>query len=370
MKKSHLRRISKEQLANRFSPRKQIEKTNLKTEENVILEKKEEISGISLLIEQQKNLPMEVMKHKIVTYYSDFTEDRYYEKFANLLKEKFKTFNIPYLIEKKESKGSYMANCLMKPKFILEKLIEAKSPIIWMDCDTNLIRPFSVFNETIEDIGLATHSGDINGIKASPLFFNYTEGAFLIIREWILHSNWSQYKRIPELDHDALKHWVLPSLTGRVSLKILSDSYKDYCNGGYIQNGNSVVPGKIETHKKTMSLGDANRSNITSEALDVIFILSLENTDISIDLAKEILFKSSGFFRVYFQIDGFNIELESHKDLWILSGGRINTVKSDSKKIDIKEKTDIVFEWDRIFIEKFNKEEIEEKLLLVINGKN
>jgi hypothetical protein len=257
----------------------------------------------------------------------------------------------------------------MKPKFILEKLIETKSPVIWMDCDTTLIRPFSAFNETKEDIGLATHSGDINGIKASPLFFNYTKGAFLIIREWILHSNWAQLKMISELDHDALKHWVLPSLIGRVSLKILSDSYQDYCNGGYIQNGNSIVPGKTETHKKTMSLGDVNRANITNEVLDVIFVLSLKTLDTSIDLAKEILFKSSGFFRIYFQIDSFNIELESHKDFWILSGGRINTGKSNSKKVELKEKMDIIFEWDRLFIEKFSKEEIEEKLLLVINGK-
>jgi hypothetical protein len=368
MNRSHLRRISREQLINKSFLRKQTETTDLETNENIIPEKKE-IFDTPLLTEQQKDLPMEAMKHKIVTYYSDFTQDRYYEKFARLLEERFKVFNVPYLIERKESKGSYMANCLMKPKFILEKLTESKSPIIWMDCDTNLIRPFSAFNEAKEDIGLATHSGDINGIKASPLFFNYTEGAFLIIREWILHSNWAQLKMISELDHDALKHWVLPSLTGRVSLKILSDSYQDYCNGGYIQNGNSIVPGKAETHRKTMGLGDANRANITNEVLDLIFVLSLEALDISIDLAKEILVKSSGFFRIYFQIDNFNIELESHKNLWILSGGRINTGKSNSKKVEIKEKTDIVFEWDKLFIEKFPKEDIEEKLLLVINGK-
>ena len=104
-------------------------------------------------------------------------------------------------------------NYLIKPEFILEKLLQYKRPIIWMDCDTDFKKPFDHFNEITEDIGMATHSGDMTGIKASPLYFNYSIGAFKIIREWVVHSRAAYNDNIMELDYDVINIIISPSIT-------------------------------------------------------------------------------------------------------------------------------------------------------------
>jgi hypothetical protein len=207
-----------------------------------------------------KEIPMGLIGPKIISYYADFDTNKYYEGFANILVEKFKSFGLDYDVSELESRGDYGVNCLMKPEFILEKLTEYKAPLIWVDCDTDFREPFDHFNNITEDIGMATHSGELNGIKASPLYFNYTKGAFRIIREWVVHCRACYDNRITELDHDALKHYVLEVLKGTYSIYLLIENWNDFVHGRYIWNGNSKVEGKIQIHRKVGVSDDTRRS--------------------------------------------------------------------------------------------------------------
>ena len=62
----------------------------------------------------------------IVSFYADFEDNKYYEGFAKDLIKKCREFGVSYDISEAESRGSYSANCLMKPEFILDKLKEHK----------------------------------------------------------------------------------------------------------------------------------------------------------------------------------------------------------------------------------------------------
>lgn len=190
------------------------------------------------------------MKTKIISFYSDITSNNYYSNCASNLQKKCDEFNLDYDIVKLESKGSYMLNCLQKPHFIKNMMEKHKCPLIWMDCDTNLVEPFDAFDAITEDIGFASHTGDMQGIKASPIYFNYTSNFNLIVDTWIEACEEGLRINGVELDHDALKHVVLPKLKNNISIFVIKENYNDYCNGKYIQNGNSHVLGKAEIHHK------------------------------------------------------------------------------------------------------------------------
>jgi hypothetical protein len=304
----------------------------------------------------------EKMKIRIISFYADFMKNDYYKNFALSLADKCKRFGVTYDISELESRSNYGANCLMKPEFILKKIKEYRAPLIWMDCDTDFKLPFSQFNNIKEDIGLATHSGDMEGIKASPVYFNYTPGSFKILREWVVHTRAAYVRGINELDHDALKHYVLPVLNGQYSVFLLSDNWNDFVNGKYIVNGNSRVEGKNEIHQK-VHVDDATRYGYTAgvKKIKVLFNDTKKNV---FSCALNFLDNFSNYNRLEFY---FLNDASSHtgnirfKQLEIESGGNIYfsddflDIKADYGEIilsvsnieDIQPKWDLKI-WDEI----------------------
>jgi len=319
----------------------------------------EEIKKQEPVVINNRKIPMGLIKPKLISYYADFDTNKYYEGFAKILIEKFKTFGLDHDVSELESRGDYGVNCLMKPEFILKKITEYKAPLIWMDCDTDFREPFEHFNNITEDIGMATHSGELNGIKASPLYFNYTKGAFRIIREWVVHCRACYDKGITELDHDALKHYVLEALKGSYSTYLLTDNWNDFVHGRYIFNGNSRVEGKMQIHRK-VGVSDDIRREYSQNVKFIKIVFESENPAVfksalsfldnfsnrlrinfifSNKLLEESL-KNSDFARleiesgglVYFNELNFDALAASKSDILI----GVNNVKSIEKEWDLK----------------------------------
>ena len=297
------------------------------------------------------------MTPRIVSYYSDFNETKYYENFAKALTDRCKLFNLTYDINELPSRGDYGVNCLMKPEFILSKIKEYKKPLIWMDCDTDFKEPFPHFNSVEEDIGMATHSGELDGIKASPLYFNYTKGAFRIIREWVVHCRACYDKGITELDHDALKHYVLDFLKGAYTSYLLTDNWNDFVHGRYIWNGNSRVEGKVQIHRK-VGVSDEIRRQYSQ---DVKFIkIIFESKDPKVfKSALSFLDGFSNRFRINFIFSETLLDESVDNDdfarLEIESGGLVyfnelnfNSIPVGKREIviEVKNVKSIENEWD------------------------
>lgn len=261
----------------------------------------------------------------IYSYYADFQGNNYYQKNATNLIGKCKKFGVTYNITERDSRGSYGANCLMKPEFILEKLKESNAPLIWMDCDTDFKFPFPDFNNVAEDIGMATHSGNLSGIKASPLYFNYSAGAFKIIREWLVHCRAAFVKNIPELDHDSLKHYVLPVLKGKYSIYLLSKNWNDFVHGKYIVNGNSKVDGKMETHQR-VNVDDNTRATYSIDVKTFhVYFQGDNETVFSVALSFLNSFSNYSRFMFYFdqKLEKPSCSHLGFQKLHIESGGNI-----------------------------------------------
>lgn len=285
------------------------------------------------------------VKPKIISYYSDYEERKYYEGFAKALIGRCKEFGLDYDITEIESRGNYGDNCLMKPEFILEKIKQYKKPLIWMDCDTDFREPFEHFNDTTEDIGMATHSGNIEGIKASPLYLNYTKGAFRVIREWVIHCRECYDNGIVELDHDALKHYVLDTIKGSHSIYLLNNNWNDFVHGRYIWNGNSKVEGKVQIHRKVGVSDDIRRTySQNAKTFKIIFKSEIED-----DFESALIFldKFSDRSRINFifprKIMAESANNEDFARLKIESGGLVYFDPSDLDSIE-PGKSDIIIE--------------------------
>jgi len=303
------------------------------------------------------------MEHKIISYFSDFQNNNYYRDFAIRLEKKCKIFGVKYEITELTSRGSYGANCLMKPLFISESLKENKKPLIWMDCDTDFREPFPDFNDCEDDIGMTTHSGEMDGIKASPVFFNYTPGAFLILKEWVLHTGTCYHNSITELDHDSLKHYVLRVLEDKYSIRLLKNNWVDFVNGRYIVNGNSKVEGKSEIHRM-VAVSDEVREEYIKNVKNIHILFSEKNPN-DFNTALKYLDSFSNLSRLFFH---FSDELKSKlmdnsfKRLYIESGGRVEfNTKNDFEEvipadnevfINANKLFDLCNGWDNIISEK------------------
>jgi hypothetical protein len=176
------------------------------------------------------------MKTKIISFYADIENRNYYSLCGQKLKESLEKFNVEHEIEEISSSNDYMLNCLKKPGFILKKILDCKKPLIWVDVDTDFRSPFEDFDKNDCDIGFCSDTGDVEGVKASPIYFNYNENALLFLNKWKEECEKAVIEKKTELDHDVIKYILLPEFNNKIKIKILSENFIDFYNGKHIKS--------------------------------------------------------------------------------------------------------------------------------------
>lgn len=142
----------------------------------------------------------------MTTLISFYTNDWKYPKYAEMLRNQCDEFNIPYVIEELKSTKSYLKNTCLKPQFILDKLKELKSPILWVDVDACILKRPDCFDFEINgDFAAKRMSPDRNRTwHVGTLYFGYNENTLEFIEKWInntgnlsdessLEVTWNQY---------------------------------------------------------------------------------------------------------------------------------------------------------------------------------
>lgn len=76
----------------------------------------------------------------MTTLISFYTKDWQYPQHAKRLKRECDALGIPSVIQELPSTGSYLKNTCLKPQFILDKLKELKSPVLWVDVDGSVLQ--------------------------------------------------------------------------------------------------------------------------------------------------------------------------------------------------------------------------------------
>lgn len=203
----------------------------------------------------------------LISYY---TGDPYYGLCSDNLKKSCEHLKIPIVIENIQNLGSYWENTLQKPSFILKKIEEFKKDVIWIDVDTKINQYPECFKKWDSDIILASHTGDLHGIKASPIGIKYNESSIKFLSEWKKLCDDCISNSEIDFDHDILKYNLLENFAGKISIDIMKDSlnHVDFTNGKIIDNGISRVPNKSSYMMKVLEKNKKRESNFYRLSLE------------------------------------------------------------------------------------------------------
>jgi hypothetical protein len=151
-------------------------------------------------------------KITFISFYSDYADKNRYEKAAQKLSEKLSRWKIPHHFEKVNDQGGYRKNTLYKPFFIKNKIYELKKTVVWIDCDSNPKSPEAllkiVFNP--HPFCSLSQSGNINSMQSWLLKFDFQKSSLELLTKWSVYCMLASNRNLPELDHNALKHAIIP----------------------------------------------------------------------------------------------------------------------------------------------------------------
>lgn len=129
----------------------------------------------------------------MTTLISFYTKDWQYPQHAKRLKRECDTLGIPNLIQELPSTGSYLKNTCLKPQFILDKLKELKSPVLWVDVDASIFQYPQCCDALLEFY--FDKSVDFAARPMSPerdrtwhvgtMWFNYKPNVIEFLEKWI-----------------------------------------------------------------------------------------------------------------------------------------------------------------------------------------
>jgi hypothetical protein len=192
----------------------------------------------------------------IISFVSDPPGSDFYSKSVHSLVNTVDRLGYDYIFHQYECDRNYFQNCCYKPVFIEKILKETGKNLIWIDGDTSLKNGIdSFFNGPSNyDIGLVSYNGQITGFVASPIFFVNTDTSRDLISKWASHCEDSVENGRFELDHDALKHVILPSMKDRIKISLKGSNFH---KGDILDNVNSIVPHKVEILREMARINSA-----------------------------------------------------------------------------------------------------------------
>jgi len=95
---------------------------------------------------------------------------------------------LPYSVDSIPNLGNWERNCCYKPKYILQKLSELQSAVLWVDADAEIVKKPLLFENFSPDIALriVKHLPNYHPSKmiSGTVYFNNTPSAFDILKRW------------------------------------------------------------------------------------------------------------------------------------------------------------------------------------------
>ncbi len=125
----------------------------------------------------------------IISYY---TNDWLYPDYSKKLTADCERLRVNYKVVNLPSRNCYKENCRLKSEFILNSLMEIKSPILWMDVDGSINRiPEYMSSEELLEYDLAGFSKPWSerSIFVATIWFNYTKNTLSFINQWQQNTN-------------------------------------------------------------------------------------------------------------------------------------------------------------------------------------
>lgn len=134
------------------------------------------------------------------------TNNSKYINYGKNLAKQLSDYNLNYNIQFLDFHyDTKLKNCLYKSQFILDKLLEYKRLIIWMDIDSIITKqPINYINNLINqsfDIGVVYTPERKHPITDAIHIYNYTDKSILFLNYW---NNLNKDSNLKSLDHKRL----------------------------------------------------------------------------------------------------------------------------------------------------------------------
>lgn len=203
-----------------------------------------------------------------ITFVSDPIGSNFYSARIPSLLSKLVDLGYDYIVRQYPSDRHYFQNCCFKPVFIKEIMEKYDKNLVWIDGDTNLKKSLDLF--TIDhdyDVGLVSYTHDISSFVASPIFFRNTEQSKALIESWEAHCTSKIESGICELDHDAIKHSIIPQFKESLRIKLNNN---DYHRGEVLENVNSDVPEKRRVLEAMVPINSIRPFTLTNKDFIIV----------------------------------------------------------------------------------------------------
>jgi hypothetical protein len=180
------------------------------------------------------------MQTEVISFYSDIDDNKYYSDHAKRLARQLSDLNIPFDIREKQSLGSYQKNCLSKPQFIYQLLVDKQKPIVWLDIDSDVRKSLNIFDQFPgnTDIAVSCSTNKLHAAKASPIFFDFNSRVLEFLQHWNFMAR-QMMKTGQWFDHEALIG-ILHSFYAKPEFKIKFIG-PEYCVWPGNENDKSII---------------------------------------------------------------------------------------------------------------------------------
>lgn len=176
-------------------------------------------------------------------FVSMYTPNDHYPQLAERLRKSLTRWGMRHQITAQPDLGDWTANCSQKAEVIQRALVDAQSPIVWVDADAILRRfPHELCAQAHEPWDIACHflrrEGRDPELLSGTLAFNQTPGATLIVARWSAECS----KRRDEWDQRVLQEIIENSPDIRVKhlppeYCMIHDTMRSQCpDGGIIEH--------------------------------------------------------------------------------------------------------------------------------------
>ncbi|HYE63199.1 MAG TPA: hypothetical protein VD997_14485 [Phycisphaerales bacterium] len=129
----------------------------------------------------------------VISYY---TPDGNYRAYADKLRASCDRFGIRHMIEELPSRGEWVRNIGLKPRFTLEKLQQTSGPVVWMDADCEIMQKPTLLEDDRYDLMIYNWYAEPNpGVRfldptrlgaASGVFkIGHSRAAVEFMRRWV-----------------------------------------------------------------------------------------------------------------------------------------------------------------------------------------
>ena len=153
------------------------------------------------------------MSYKVISFHTEpHSASTYYTKCAQKFKENCVNIGVDHEIDQVPSRGDYYKNTRFKPKYILNKLNELKTDVLWVDIDCEIVKLPNIPDDNIVFVGrndsrLSRHLM----VHSYAIYFKYCESNISFINDWIKKCDHPTQRKVG--DHDLLVKTLIENRT-------------------------------------------------------------------------------------------------------------------------------------------------------------